>query len=64
MRRRCHGRRNPRFRQFNPEQGSLRQWLSGILRRRVIDYWRVERRIRLEPDETLDLLEQLEAVSA
>lgn len=44
-----------KIQEFNPERGTLIQWLMGIAKHAVVDYWR-SRRITLDLDETLLLM--------
>jgi RNA polymerase sigma-70 factor (ECF subfamily) len=44
--------------QFDDVRGSLQQWLTGIMKRQVVDYWR-SRKLYLELDETLLLFDAI-----
>lgn len=47
------------LRQFNEERGSLKQWITGVMKRKMIDFWR-KRKIVLELDETLMLIDAVD----
>ncbi|MBI2410801.1 MAG: RNA polymerase sigma factor [Candidatus Kerfeldbacteria bacterium] len=42
--------------QYTPEKGNLRQWITGIMRYAIIDYWRIQR-ITIELNEALLLID-------
>ena len=37
--------------QFDPEKGTLRQWISGVMKHKILDYWR-QQQIVLDIQET------------
>lgn len=48
-----------RLHQFNPSRGTLQQWLTGILKYRIIDYWKQQRMVlSIEDIELLNYVEK------
>lgn len=50
------------LRQFDEERGGLKQWMTGIMKRKMIDFWR-KRKIVFELDETMLLFDVVDAES-